>query len=254
MDGDTFSRFSPLVENYFRFRPRYPHTLIDLLQTECGLSDAHIIADIGSGTGLLAELFLKNDNRVYGVEPNPDMRAAAERLMSAYTSFTSVAGMAEDTTLKDHSVHMVTAGQAFHWFDRALARTEFARILKPGGWVVLVWNLERSDGTPFSADFERFWQTYLNPETRFDKREPPTSILEFFGTDAIHAHTLDNHQVCDYDALRGRILSSSRAPQAHDPRHPAMLADLVALFEAHATDGSVTIHYNTEVIYGQLVA
>src|SRR5689334_15561560 len=132
---DPTLRFSNRVDNYSKYRPTYPSAVLDLLAAECGLTSNALIADIGSGTGLLAELFLTNGNRVVGVEPNREMRAAGERLLANAPGFTSVDGTAEATTLAAGSVDFVTAGQAFHWFDRALARVEFARILKPEGWV-----------------------------------------------------------------------------------------------------------------------
>ncbi|NMC78610.1 MAG: class I SAM-dependent methyltransferase, partial [Chloroflexi bacterium] len=119
------------------------------LRQDCALTPQAVIADVGSGTGILSGLFLRNGNRVFGVEPNPPMRQAGERLLQAYPQFVSVASTAEQTPLPDHSVDFVTAGQAFHWFDAAQARQEFVRLLVPGGWVVLLWN-ERQVGTsPF---------------------------------------------------------------------------------------------------------
>src|SRR5208282_2924056 len=118
-----------------RYRPGYPPALLDLLREECGLHSDHVVGDIGSGTGFLSELFLKNGNRVYGVEPNAEMRAGGEEYLSSYANFTSVDGSAEATTLPASSVDFVAAGQAFHWFDPQAARREFLRILKPGGWV-----------------------------------------------------------------------------------------------------------------------
>src|SRR6266496_249812 len=105
-------RFSSRVENYARYRPRYPAEIVGLLESECGLTDGSVIADIGSGTGFLAELFLRNGNRVFGVEPNRDMRVAGEGLLAAYSNFTSLAGTAEATTLADRSVDFVIAGEA----------------------------------------------------------------------------------------------------------------------------------------------
>ena len=127
-------RFSTRVDNYVKYRPDYPPAIIEHLRDECGLHTDSSIADVGSGTGKLSELFLKNGNRVYGVEPNREMREAGERLLSGYERFKSVDGSAEATTLAAASVDFVTAGQAFHWFDHAAARREFARILKPGGY------------------------------------------------------------------------------------------------------------------------
>src|SRR5262245_64642768 len=133
-------RFSSLVENYIKYRPGYPNEVIETLRSECGLTSGSIIADVGSGTGILTEMFLRIGNTVYGIEPNREMREAAERLLKDYPRFRSVASRAEETTLDDASVDFITAGQAFHWFDREKTREEFARILRPRGWVALIWN------------------------------------------------------------------------------------------------------------------
>jgi len=113
---DIPTHFTPQVNNYIQYRPHYPQTLLELLQRECHLTQAQVIADIGSGTGILTELFLKNDNQVFGIEPNPDMRAGGEYYLRAYPHFISLAATAEATTLAEQSVDFVTVGQAFHWF------------------------------------------------------------------------------------------------------------------------------------------
>ena len=268
--------FSRRVENYIKHRPGYPKAIIDLLRGECQLTDAAVIADIGSGTGLLAELFLRHGNRVFGVEPDPDMRAAAEHLLRWYPRFTSIAATAEATTLADHSVDMVTAGQAFHWFDHERARSEFARILVPQGWVVLVWNIQRTAGTPFLLALEQFWQTYLTREglnveatgqdlaALLEQRSPvyrwrlhPERVREellapFFGRGAFREKTFDNPRVYDWEGLKGRVWSARNAPEAGHPRYTAMLQDLQAIFETHQVNGQVTIEYETRVVHGQL--
>jgi ubiquinone/menaquinone biosynthesis C-methylase UbiE len=250
---DNYSRFSHVADHYARYRPRYPHEMIDLLKVECGLSPAHVVADIGSGTGLLTELFLQHGNRVYGIEPNAEMRAAAEHHLRDYRGFTSIAATAEATTLADHSVDMITAGQAFHWFDHEAARQEFSRILVPQGWIVLVWNLERSDGSPFAGAFEQFWQKYIDPSKTFSsERKRPAYITRFFEAGHVEEQDLDNYQVCDFEALKGRVLSASRAPREDDPRYPAMLDELAAMFSQYQKDGTVRIEYDTKVLYGQL--
>src|SRR5574341_461079 len=236
---DTYSRFSPVVGNYSRYRPRYPRQLVDVLKAECGLSPAQIVADVGSGTGLLTDLFLKNGNRVYGIEPNPEMRSAAEEFLRSYPLFTSIAATAEATALADHSVHLITVGQAFHWFKHELVRQEFWRILIPHGWVVLVWNLERNDGSPFAAAFEQFWHKYIDPHDSFRReRKRSDYITQFFGAENVKEKGLDNYLVCDFEALKGRVLSASRAPQADDPRYPAMLDELLAIFSQYQEDGT----------------
>ena len=99
-------RFSNRVENYVKYRPGYPAEIIDFLHRNCGLDARAIVADIGSGTGILAELFLRNGNQVLGVEPNPEMRVAGESFLARYRNFISVAATAEATTLADHSVDL----------------------------------------------------------------------------------------------------------------------------------------------------
>lgn len=249
---DSYSRFSQVVKNYVLYRPRYPAQIIGLLQSECGLRVEHAVADIGAGTGQLTELFLKNGNRVYAVEPNPEMRAAASDLMSAYPLFTAVDGTAEITTLPDHSVYIVAAAQAFHWFRVEETRREFLRILMPQGWVVLVWNLLRNRGTAFADVFEPFWKKYVNPAENFGPRQRPEAITRFFYEGLVWEASMDNHQVCDFERLKGRVLSSSHAPQQGHPQYEAMLDELAAIFEQHQQDGTITLEYDTRVVYGRL--
>src|SRR5439155_23726894 len=152
---DPTQRFSDRVHNYVLYRPRYPTAILHPLKIDCRLTSGSIIADVGSGTGFLAEVFLSNGNRVFGIEPNPEMRQAGERLLASWPKFKSVAATAESTSLPDRSVDFVTGGQAFHWFDREACRAEFKRILRPDGWVVLVWNDRRTDSTAFLSAYEQ---------------------------------------------------------------------------------------------------
>ena len=151
MGVNSQERFSDRVENY-KYRPGYPDQIIISLTQDFGLNQSSAVADIGSGTGILSELFLRNNNKVFAVEPNDAMRQAGERLLSGYTNFTTVSGTAEETTLASSSVDFVTAGQAFHWFDPQNSRREFRRILKPHGRVVLIWNDRRVDSNSFLQD------------------------------------------------------------------------------------------------------
>ncbi|HSG40824.1 MAG TPA: class I SAM-dependent methyltransferase, partial [Thermoanaerobaculia bacterium] len=132
-DFNPLARFSSRVQNYVRYRPGYPLSLIDFLETNLGLAPGAVIADVGSGTGKLSELFLDRGYRVIGIEPNDEMREAAEGLKERYPDFVNLAGQAESLPLDDRSVQAVMAGQAFHWFDPGKTRAEFARVLVPGG-------------------------------------------------------------------------------------------------------------------------
>ncbi len=148
---DATQRFSSRVEDYARYRPGYPPEVIQLLKTECGLAAESVVADIASGTGIFTRIVLEAGAHVFGVEPNAKMRRAAEKFLAGYASFTCLNGTAESTTLPDHSVDIITAAQAAHWFDPSKARQEFVRILKPGGWTVLPE--ARADVAGIAANF-----------------------------------------------------------------------------------------------------
>ena len=177
---NSTTRFSDRVDNYVRFRPTYPPAVVDILSDETGLTKSSVIADVGSGTGISSELFLKNGNEVYGIEPNNEMRQAAERLLASYPNFHSIAAQAEAITLPDASVDHVVAGQAFHWFDRTRTKQEFARILKPGGWAVLLWNTRRLDSTPFLEGYEALLQQYGTDYHATQHKQIATDLLRSF--------------------------------------------------------------------------
>jgi SAM-dependent methyltransferase len=249
--SDPTQRFTGRVESYARYRPSYPRAVLELLEAECGLTSASVVADVGSGTGILSELFLENGNRVFGVEPNEEMRAAGERLLRDHPRFTSVAGTAEATTLDDTCVGFVVAGQAFHWFDPERARTEFARILEPAGWVVLVWNLRRKYATPFLAAYERLLETYRTDRGEVEFwRKSDEMAASFFGS--FERKTFDNEQVLDLDGLKGRLMSISYVPARGEPGSDAMIRQAEEIFDEHHSDGRVIVEYDTNVYYGRL--
>ena len=253
MSTDSVRRFSDRVENYVRYRPGYPPAVLRVVEEECGLTAASVVADVGSGTGILSGLFLRNGNLVYGVEPNEEMRAAGERLLAEYPNFRSVAGAAEATTLADASVDFVPAGQAFHWFDREGARREFRRVLRAGGWVVVVWNERRTDTTPFLRDYERLLLTHGTDYAEVShKYVDENLIFPFFGEGRARLATFDNEQVFDFEGLRGRALSASYVPAPGHPGHERMMAELAALFAEHNEGGRVVFEYDTKVYYGRL--
>ena len=247
MSSDPTQRFSSRVEDYIRYRPSYPAEVIAFLQRECGLTSQSRVADIGSGTGLLSELFLRFGCEVDGVEPNAEMRAAGERLLAGWPRFHSVTGRAEATTLPDRSADLVSAGQAFHWFDSDAARTEFRRILKPGGWVALVWN-ERLRSPGFNAGYDDL-------VTRYGPEHPhaETSELDhFFGGQGWRLAQFPNQQRVDREGLRGRFLSSSYAPLPGAGNYQPLMRELDGLFDEFEEDGRVTLSYTTEVYAGRL--
>lgn len=250
--SNATSRFSDRVENYIRYRPGYPPDALRYLQDECGLSPRHVIADIASGTGIWTRLLLENGNQAFGVEPNSEMRQAGERLLAAFPKFTSIAGTAEATTLPDASVDFVTAAQAAHWFDRARARREFVRILKPGGWLVLLWNERLTDSTAFLREYEQLLLTYGTDYEDVRHERTTDAVNEFFDPAPYQEHAFDMQQEFDYAGLEGRLLSSSYAPGPEHPKHSPMLGELQQIFQKHAIAGRVAVDYKTRVYVGRL--
>ncbi len=251
--SDAKNRFSNRVADYLRYRPRYPAGVLDLMQMQCLLTPAHAIADIGSGTGFLAELLLKNGNAVFGVEPNQDMRQAGEEYLAAYPRFTSIDGSAESTTLGDASVSFVTAGQAFHWFEPSATRGELARILRPSGWVAVVWNDRSTAEDGFAQAYEDLLQRFGTDYSRVKDSYPQVEHMrEFFGHDKFLTRELPNFQIFDREGLRGRLRSSSYAPSEGHPNFAPMIAALDNLFDAHQQDGKVRMEFSTWIYLGQL--
>jgi SAM-dependent methyltransferase len=251
--ADAKQRFSHRAADYIRYRPGYPAALLDLLRAECKLRAEHTIADMGSGTGFLAELFVKNGNRVFGVEPNQEMREAGEEYLKSYSAFTSIDGSAEATTLAEASADFITAGQAFHWFEPVATRREFVRVLKPGGFVVIVWNDRRMEETQFGQDYESLLLRFGTDYTRVKDAYPePTAIREFFGENSFAAHDLPNKQLFDWDGLCGRVRSSSYAPTEGHPNFSPMMGELERIFRENAREGKVRMEYFTRIYFGHL--
>jgi ubiquinone/menaquinone biosynthesis C-methylase UbiE len=252
LQTDPTQRFSARVENYIRYRPSYPPQVLETLRSECGLSSSSTIADIASGTGIFTRLLLENGNRVNGVEPNREMREAAERLLTDFHGFTSVAGTAEATTLPDQSVDFATAAQAAHWFDLMKARTEFARILKPAGWAVLIWNERCTDTTAFLREYEELLLKYGTDYEKVRHENTTDNIEEFFAPTPFEQRVFNMRQDFDYSQLEGRLLSSSYAPMQEHPKYGAMLQELKRLFNAYQKSGQVGMEYRTRMYYARL--
>lgn len=253
--SDSKERFSDRVADYVRYRPGYPRAILDVLRDECGLTPKSVIADAGSGTGILTRLFLDNGNFVYGVEPNEAMREAGEEFLAGYPTFRSVAAAAEATTLPDASVDFVMAAQAYHWFDPTAARAEFARILRQSGWAGVIWNERKKDLGPFAEAYEQLLRTYGTDYARVLETYPePERMAQLFGAGNFRHRIFANEQRMDFDALRGRLLSSSYSPAPGHPKHEPMLAELRRIFDQHAENGRVRFEYATHVYYGRLHA
>ena len=251
---DARKRFSSRADDYVRYRPSYPAEALTVLRNECELRSGHVIADIGSGTGFLSELFLKNGNRVYGIEPNEAMRKAGEEYLASYDSFVSIDASAEATTLENGTVDFVTAGQAFHWFEPAAARREFQRILKPAGWIVVMWN-DRQTDSAFAKAYEDLLVKYGTDYTSVRDSYPELQTMqEFFGGGTVSQRDVPNAQVLDWEGLAGRLRSSSYAPLPAQPNYAPMMEALEELFRANQENGQVRMEYSTHVYFGKMPA
>jgi SAM-dependent methyltransferase len=250
---DILNRFSDRVENYIRYRPDYPEGIVSFLSQEGLLSPDSVIADIGSGTGISTALFLKNGNTVFAVEPNKEMREAAERLLKEYPGFHSLEGKAEETNIPSATIDLITAGQAFHWFDRQQCKLEFKRIGKSAAHIVLMWNDRRTESTDFLREYENFIKEYATDYGEVNHKNIDANVFEdFFGKDGYKTASFNNYQHFDYQGLKGRILSSSYMPAGGQPGAEEMLDALKKLFDRFQKDGKVILEYDTRIYYGKI--
>jgi SAM-dependent methyltransferase len=249
---ESVRRFSNRVENYAKYRPGYPAEVIAILKSECGLTTNSRIADIGSGTGILSELFLKNGNIVFAVEPNDAMRLFAERDLKKFPNFVSINATAEETTLEPGSVNFITAGQAFHWFDREKSKQEFIRILKPDGWVVLLWNERRLDSSPFLRAYEDLLLRYGTDYEKVRHENVASEIDQFYAPATFELQSVENIQHFDFESLKGRTCSASYTPEPGDSNFEPMISKLEEIFNAGNRNGIVDFEYDTRIYYGHL--
>lgn len=242
------TRFSDRVEDYVKYRPHYPNELMELLKSTLGLTQDTIIADIGSGTGISTLPFLENGNRVYAVEPNKEMRLAAESMLKRFSNFTSIAATAEETGLPDGSIDLVFCGQSFHWFDRQQAKAEFQRILKGEGHIVLAWN-ERDTKSAFQKEYEALLMNSIPEYAKSTHRNiPDTEIQKFFSPKKMELHSLSNHQDFDLSGLEGRLLSSSYAPKEGE-EYETLMEKVKSLYFKFANNGKVRFEYETKIYW-----
>ena len=250
---DSKLRFSDRVENYVKYRPHYPQKIVHDLVTLGVISEQATIADVGSGTGHSTVLFLSHRYTCFGVEPNHEMRAAAETLLEGHPQFMSRNGSAEATGLSSQSVDLIIAGQAFHWFDQTAAKQEFLRILKPGGYVALIWNEREHTGSEFQKAYEALLLEHCPDYGKVNHRNVDTKALErFFSPSVYSIREYENSQQFDLPGFKGRSLSSSYCPNPGEPNHDPLMEALTRLFHKEQSDGYVSFDYCTRVYLGQL--
>jgi SAM-dependent methyltransferase len=242
-------RFSDRVEQYARYRPRYPNALLDFLLSKIPLPAT--VADIGSGTGILSDQLLQVGYQVMAVEPNKPMREVAEHRLSGNQAFRSVDGSAEDTGLPSLTVDAVTCAQSFHWFDRAKCRIEFDRILRPKGLVALIWN-DRARRDPLMEQYDELLTRFLPEYPDFShRRVSMEDIQAFFSTGSFQLFTFPNYQSLTREEFLGGLVSSSYVPLSGEPGHKELLEACNVLFDRFAANGSIRFLYETQLYLGR---
>lgn len=245
--SSSTTRFSSRVENYIKYRPGYPPEVVDYLKSEGILKDDSITADIGSGTGISAKIFLKNGNVAYCIEPNKEMREAAERLLEKYEGFKSINGTAENSTLPNSSVNLIICAQAFHWFDIPKAKAEFKRILKSGGRICLIWNERKINATPFLSAYEELLNKFGTDYRSVRHENIDDNKLAQFFDKGYTVKTFPNKQVFDHEGVKGRLLSSSYAPLPGEPGYKPMMIELKEIFDKFSNNGVIEFLYDTNI-------
>lgn len=252
MNLNSTTRFSDKVENYIKYRPHYLDEVIAYLKEKGIFKNDSVIADIGSGTGISTEIFLNNGNVVYGIEPNKEMREAAEKLFARNPNFKSINATAEETTLENNSIDLITAGQAFHWFDVEKCKVEFKRILKPDGTIVLLWNKRKRDGSPFQEEYEQLLLDYGTDYKDVGHQNIGREGLENLFNNKFELKEFANEQVFDFEGFKGRLLSSSYIPDETSPSYELMIKDLKIMFNKYNINGKISFEYVTEVFTGMI--
>lgn len=246
-------RFSGRVEAYRRFRSPYPREIVALLEKRCKLTRESVVADVGAGTGMLAELFLENGNRVFAVEPNPDMRAACEELVARYPRLTCVDGTAEDTRLADHSVDFIGVGRALHWFDQDKCRPEFVRILRESGWVVLASQGPHTRTEPVIRGFQTILKEHSLDYARMRNRyDIESAARDFFADSEFHEALFPSTEMMTYEELEGFTLSLSVTPQPGHPGFPPMQHALQEYFARHESGDKIRMPMTCKIHFGHL--
>ena len=243
----SITRFSDRVDDYVKYLPNYPEQIIEILTEKIGLNHNFIIADVGSGTGISSEIFITSGNKVFAVEPNKEMREAAELRYVNDSNFISVNGTAEQTNLKEHSVNIIFCGQAFHWYSKVAAKIEFSRILKPKGHTVLAWNVRKE-----KSSFEKAYESILKKIPEYSevthKNISDKDIADFFLPKMMRKQWLPNFQAFNLDGLKGRLRSSSYCPK-RGKDCDKLMHEIENLFYKCEKGGSVIFEYETRVYW-----
>jgi ubiquinone/menaquinone biosynthesis C-methylase UbiE len=252
MDLKSKERFTDRAKNYSKYRPSYAESLIEYLITTIDLKAEDKIADIGSGTGISSKLFLDFGNTVYGIEPNSTMRCEAEEKLKIYDAFYSIESSAEKTELDDNAVDHIVSAQAFHWFDPIPTKEEFARILKPNGSVILLWNIRESDADDFTGNLMKIIEKYSANFTKVNEKRD--IVKDFFGNTEIIYKKIPNPQFSSLERIVGELSSYSYLPNEGQENYQNMTDEVQVIFDKFKNDeDEVVLTYTTNVHIGKII-
>jgi SAM-dependent methyltransferase len=249
---DNTLKFTGKAAVYAKARPNYAPEFIDYLYKDVGMNSTSVIADIGSGTGILSKSLLERGSVVYCVEPNNDMRETAEKNLSGFTNFHSVMGTAESTTLPADSVDFIVVAQAFHWFDVENFKVECQRILKPNGKVILVWN-SRVITSELTKENALIFSKYCPNFVGFSggAGDMDDDIAGFFNDD-FELRRFSNDLQFDKTKFIERCLSASYSLKETDSEYKSYISELEALFDKYSVNNILTMPNETVAYIGKV--
>lgn len=243
-------KFSGKSDNYDKYRPPYPQEMIDFICT-AGNQTSEVFADIGSGTGKVAEFLLKKNKIVYAVEPNEDMRKIAEKSLGENEKFHSLNQTAENTTIKTDSVDNIICGESYHWLDNIRTKLEFKRILKKEGFIFLLWT------TPGQNEYDQelgiLFQQFCNKNNseiiNVSKEE---RAIHLFGEGNYKKAEFKNIIDQTFEGLLGGCLSSAFAPKPGDADYAEYVEAIRDIFDRYSQAGKIKTTFITRCFYGIL--
>lgn len=246
----THSLFDGKATHYDQYRPSYPAGAIDLIFS-LSAKTKPVVADIGAGTGKMSGLLIGRAGSLYAVEPNEDMRQTAESNLSKNEHYVSVNATAENTGLKSGSIDLIVVAEAYHWFDQEQTKSEFRRILRDGGYVILLWN--EFGGDVYGEEAKAVTDTY-----RTHKKLQKSGLTHekraenLFGTGNYKCERFDNTMKEPFEGFLGGMLSASYSPSPEDESYPAFEKEIRALFDKHSKDGMIEVKITTVCFFGRL--
>lgn len=246
--------FTGVGEIYAKFRPTYPSSFIQYLCTDIGLSSDSVIADIGSGTGILTGLLLNIGAKVYAIEPNEDMRKVAEIDNQNRANFISINSNAENTTLMEHTIDYITAAQSFHWFNRSSFKKECQRILKPNGKVILIWNRrDESSELVQAIDFisQKYCPQFSGSSCGMRGAKTKDEYQDFF-IGEYDTRIFPNNILFDKERFIGLHQSASYRLNENDKNYHNYIHDLSDFFDSHSTNNKLILPNNTYCYIGSV--